>query len=104
MGTVVDGYCVIAVVGHEVCDTDVRGTNIKSICVEWEALPFVRHGINNGIRDVDVAALNLNVPGDGLARLEPFDASAIHIKHHQVWTSGDTGSIRGVGIPPLLSI
>jgi hypothetical protein len=28
----------------------------------------------------------------------------LHIKHHQVRTSGDTGSIRGVGIPPLLSI
>lgn len=104
MGTVVDGHCVIAVVGHEVCDTDVRGTNIKSICVEWEALPFIGHSIDNGIRDVNVATLNLNVPGNGLARLEPFDASALDIKHHQVRTSGDTGSIRGVGIPPLLSI
>jgi hypothetical protein len=104
VGTVVDSYCVVAIVCHEVGDTDVRGADIECIRVEWEALPFVRYSVDDRIRDIDIAPLNLNIPRNGLARLETLDASALDVKHHQVWASGDTGCVRGVGIPPLLSI
>ena len=93
MSAVVDSYCVVAIVGDEVRDANVRGTDIKSIGVEGEALPFVRDSVDDRIRDVDIAALDLNIPRNGLARLEPFDASALDVEHHQVWASGDTGSI-----------
>ena len=104
MGTIVDSYCVVSVVGHEVGDADVSGADIKTISVEREALPFVRNRVDNRIRDVDIASLDLNVPRNGLARLETHDASALDVERHQMWTSGDAGSIRGVGIPPLLSV
>lgn len=104
MGSIVDGYCVVTIVGHQVRDPDIRGANIEAICVEREALPLVRNRVDNRVRDVDIAALDLDIPRNGLARLEASDTSALGIEHHQVWASGDSGSIRGVGIPPLLSV
>lgn len=93
MSAIVDSYCIVAVVGHEVRDADIGCTNIKGICVEREALPFVRHSVDDRIRDIDIAALNLNIPRNGLARLESLDASALDIEYHQVRASGDTGCV-----------
>lgn len=104
MSTVVNSYCIVAIVGHEVRNADIRSTNVKGICVEWEALPFVRDSIDDGIRDVDIAALNLDIPSNGLARLETSDASALDVEHHQVWAPSDTSCVRRVSIPPLLSV
>lgn len=104
VSTVVDSYCVVAIVRHEVRDADIRGANIKRICVEREALPFVRYSVNDRVRDIDVAALNLNIPRNGLTALESLNTSALDVEHHQVWAPGDTGCVRGVGIPPLLPV
>ena len=93
MSTVVNSYCIVAIVGHEVRDTNVGGTDIKGVCVEWEALPLVRHSIDDGIRDIDIAALDLDIPRNGLARLESLDASALDVEHHQVWAPSDTGCV-----------
>ena len=48
--------------------------------------------------------VDLDVPRNGLARLETSDTPALDVEHHQVRASGDSGSIRRVGIPPLLSV
>lgn len=104
MSTVVDGYCIVAIVGHKVRDADIRSANIEAISIEREALPLVGNSVDNRVRDVDIAALDLDIPRNGLARLEASDTSALGIEHHQVWASGDSGSIRRVGIPPLLSV
>jgi len=104
VGTIIDSYCVVAIVGHQVRDTDVGGANIESICVEWKTLPFVRYSIDNRIRDVDVTAANLNVPSNGLARLQTFDTARFHVENHQMRASSNAGPIRRVGIPPLLSV
>jgi hypothetical protein len=104
VGSIVDSNCVVAIVCHEVRDADIRGADIEAISVEWEALPLVGNRVDNRVRDVDIAALDLDIPRNRLARLEASNTSALGIEHHQVWASGDSGSIRGVGIPPLLSV
>ena len=104
VGAIIDSYCIVTIVRHEIRDTDVRGADIERISVEWEALPFVGNGIHDRIRDVDITATNLYVPRNGLSRFQPNDASTLDIEHHQMWASSDTCSIRRVGIPPLLSI
>lgn len=104
VSSIVDGYRVVTIVGHKVRDADVRGADIEAIGVKWEALPLVGDSVDDRIRDVDITALDLDIPRNGLAGLEASDTSALDVEHHQVWASGDSGSIRRVGIPPLLSV
>ena len=104
MSAVIYSDCIIAIVRPKVCNPHVACSDVKTVSVEWEAFPLVGHSVDDRIRDIDVFPANFDVPCDRLARLEALDTATLNIKAHQVRASCDAGSVRRVGIPPLLSI
>lgn len=102
--SVVDSNRIIAVESDQVGDPDIASADIKSVGVEREALPLVRDGVDDAVRDVDVASFDLNIPGNGLAGLQTRDATALGSEYHEMRAAGDASSIGRIGIPPLLAV
>jgi len=91
--SVVDRDRVVAIESDQVCDPDIASTNIESIRVEREALPLVRNGVNDTVRDVDIASFDLDVPSNGFAGLQTLDTATLYVEHHKMWATGNAGSI-----------
>ena len=104
MRSIVDSNRIIAIESDQVGDPDIASADIESVRVEREALPLVRDGINDAVRDIDIASFDLNIPCNGLAGLQTSDAATLDVEYHEMRAAGDAGSIRWVGIPPLLSV
>lgn len=104
MRSIVDSNRIIAIESDQVGDPDIASADIESVRVEREALPLVRDGINDAVRDIDIASFDLNIPCNGLAGLQTSDAATLDVEYHEMRAAGDAGSIRWVGIPPLLAV
>ena len=91
--SVVDSNRIIAIESNQIRDFDISSTDIESIRVEWETLPLVRDGIDDRIRDFDIASLNLDVPCNGLAGLQTLDAASLDVKYHEMRAASDASPI-----------
>lgn len=101
--SVCDGDGVVAVVDDAVRHCHVGGGDAEAVRVEGEAAAL-GHGVDDGVRDGDVGALDRHVPPDGLPRLEVLDGAVGHLEAHQVRPVGEACRARRVGIPPLLPV
>lgn len=94
---------VVAVVDHRVLDDHVLSGDVEAVGVEGEAAGR-GVGVDDGVRDGDVAARQIDIPADGLGGLEVRHDEIVDAHGHEVGARDEAGARVGVGVPPGLAV